>query len=121
MTHPIYVCIPHKLTMHTARNLGIHCKHKHGMDSIQAERQGIVIHIGECDPQTIWLRRCPSPHNKPATERELKEAERRLANRNITERRICYNCKEETDQYHEDDKWICKQCGHAFYPEDERK
>ena len=77
MTHPIYVCLEHKVTMHTCRNVGIHSRSKHNMDYIDAEERGIVVKIGDCNPQDTVYGRCPSPKDRPATDFELKEAERR--------------------------------------------
>jgi len=75
MAHPIFVCIPCKLTMHTSRNAGIHCKNHHKEYGWygEAEEKGIIVDIGECE-NTLW-NPCNTPHDRPATEDELKRAQ----------------------------------------------
>jgi hypothetical protein len=75
MAHPIYVCLKCKVTMHSAKNAGCHCR-KHGMGYWEAEQEGFVVCIGECTP-TLW-KPCPSPKNRPSTPQELEAAEAKL-------------------------------------------
>ena len=72
MAHDIYVCIPCKRLMHGSRNHGIHAKHHHKMDYLEAEEQGIIVKIGECQ-NTLWLP-CKDPHDRNATEQEVQLA-----------------------------------------------
>lgn len=81
MTHPIYVCLECKITMHTCRNVGIHTTAHHNLYYPEAEKKGIVVKIDDCNPEYTCFGRCPSPRDKPATDFELKAAKRILERR----------------------------------------
>ena len=72
MVHNIYVCLEHKRLMHGARNTGIHSKKHHKELYFVLEREGIIVQIGEC-PNDLW-RPCKDPHDRDATEQEIKLA-----------------------------------------------
>jgi len=51
------------------------------MDYTLAAKRGIVVKIGDCDPEATYFGRCPSPRDRAATDFELKEAKRILERR----------------------------------------
>jgi hypothetical protein len=70
MPHPIFVCIPCKLIMHTCRNAGIHALQHHSERYYILCEKYIMVYFGECI-NSHWLP-CKDPHNRTATEKELK-------------------------------------------------
>lgn len=68
MSHPIFVCLKHKLTFHTAGVAGRHAV-SHGARYDGCLDEGVFVKIGEC-----FNPLCGKDRLLPATDGELQQA-----------------------------------------------
>lgn len=80
ITHPVIVCLKHKLTFHCARVAGCHAR-SHRMDYYEARRQYLFIEIGQCNVPS-----CDKKRLMRSTDAEIKLAYKILKRKKITEK-----------------------------------